>query len=384
MRVAAGECPSAAGQSVGVSTIKPVRILALTKYGSLAASTRQRFLQYEPYLQECGISVDHSPLMSNEYLRHLADGTRVSKADIANAYWTRLRSLLSAADYDLLWIQYELFPYLPAMFERIGLLWQKPLVLDFDDAIFHMYDNAPNALTRGLLGHKLKPLLRHSSLCCCGNRYLEAYARQYSSRTMILPTVVNTEFYQPASSASPQSPPVIGWIGSPSTAAYLQPLLPLLARLAGTGRARVKIVGAGRNAPAAAAGFECLDWAEEREITDIQGMNIGIMPLTDDQWARGKCGFKLIQYMACGLPVVASPVGANEEIVDHGVNGYLASTVDEWGTALSALISNHEDRVRLGNNGRARIVRDYSLATHADRVVGALHALSRGIGLASG
>lgn len=359
-----------------MSAIKPVRILALTKYGSLAASTRQRFLQYEPFLQERGISVDHSPLMGNDYLRCLAEGTKVSKAYLVNAYWGRLRSLLSAGGYHLLWVQYELFPYLPAMFERIGLLWQKPLVLDYDDAIFHMYDDASNALTKGLLRHKLKPLLERASLCCCGNRYLEAYVGQHSAKTMILPTVVDTQTYRPRSSDLAQSPPVIGWIGSPSTAAYLKPLLPLLSRLAATGRARVKIVGAGRNAPAA-EGIECLEWSEEREIADIQGMDIGIMPLSDDRWARGKCGFKLIQYMACGLPVVASPVGANQEIVDHGVNGYLAATDDQWEAALNVLISGHKDRARLGKSGRARVVRDYSLATHSGRLVEALEALSR-------
>jgi glycosyltransferase involved in cell wall biosynthesis len=349
--------------------------LALTKYASRAASTRQRFVQYEPYLRDAGIFVDYSPLLGNDYVRRLATGGSRPSAFFVREYAGRLRGLLSARRYDLLWIQYELFPYLPGLFELLAFLWRKPVVLDFDDAIFNMYDRATSRAARALLAGKLAPLLRRADLCCCGNSYLEEYALRHGSKTMILPTVVDTESYLPAKRAPRREPPVIGWIGSPSTSTYLDPILSLLSRLAATGRARVKIVGAGRGDANTAAGIEYVAWSEEREIAEIQGMDIGIMPLSDDEWARGKCGFKLIQYMACALPVVASPIGVNRQIVEHGINGYLASAVRDWDVSLGQLISSPGERQRLGRRGRRKVVRDFSLEAHAPRLVAAFEGL---------
>lgn len=353
-----------------------VRVLALTKYGSQAASTRQRFLQYEPYLRESGFAVQHSPLLGDDYVQNLQKTTSKFSVQLLRRYLDRVRSLVFASEYDLLWIQYELFPYLPVSFERLALLWKKPLVFDFDDAIFNMYDNAPNSFVRGMLQGKIGQMLRRSDLCCCGNSYLEKYALQYCSNTMLLPTVVDTETYKPNRRGPSRSPPVIGWIGSPSTAAYLKPLLPLLSALATSGRARVKIVGAGQRPSMSSDNVEFLEWSQEREIADVQAMDIGIMPLPDDEWARGKCGFKLIQYMACGIPVVASPVGVNKHIVDEGTNGYLARSIDEWRIALTKLMADPDQRLRLGKSGRARVLREYSTRTHAPRLVTAFNSLS--------
>lgn len=354
-----------------------MRILALTKYGSLAASTRQRFLQYVPYLREFGLEVQHSPLLGNDYVRHLGSATSKISIFLLREYLERMRLVVSASKYDLLWIQYELFPYLPAMFERLGLLPQRPLVFDFDDAIFNMYDNASNALVRSILRGKLAPLLRRADLCCCGNSYLMKYTQRFCSNTMVLPTVVDTKCYKPKKRTS-SSLPVIGWIGSSSTAVYLKPLLPLLSHLAASGIARVKIVGAGNCISASVPNFEILEWSQKREIADVQSMDIGIMPLPDDEWARGKCGFKLIQYMACGIPVIASPVGMNNEIVGDGTSGYLAKSIDEWRIAVTRLIAQPEERLRLGKSGRARVVRDYSTRTHAPRLVAALKSVADG------
>jgi len=174
--------------------------------------------------------------------------------------------------------------------------------------------------------------------------------------------------YKPSVEArDPARPVTIGWIGSPSTWSFVRTLIPLLERLSEELNLIIRVVGAGR-ANVTNSRFEFLDWSEDKEITAIQGMDIGIMPLPDEPWARGKCGFKLIQYMACGLPVIASPVGVNSEIVTEGINGYLASSGREWEVAIRRLAADAELRAEMGAGGRQKVVNEYSLHVHGPRL----------------
>ena len=347
-----------------------MRILAFTKYGSLAASTRQRFIQYEPLLAQAGISVDYSALLDNDHLQRLVQGRRASPLAVARSYFRRAATLLRARRYDLLWVHCEFFPYLPGFVESAaGRIGHRPIVFDYDDAIFHMYDAAPSPLVRSLLGHKLEPVLRRAKACLCGNDYVRDYARRFNDNAVVLPTVVDTDIYRPGERAADQSL-TIGWIGSPSTWQYVRPLLPLLSELCVAHRARLLVVGAG----AAAEGdrrpaVEFVPWSEETEVASVQEMDIGIMPLPDEPWARGKSGYKLIQYMACGLPVVASPVGVNATIVRPGEEGLLATTEAEWRDALETLLADAELRARMGSSGRKRAIASYSLQSQAPRLI---------------
>lgn len=222
-----------------------MKVLAFLKYGTLAASTRQRLVQYEPSLGRAGIEIEYLPLLDNDHIRRLAAGRKASPIAAARRYSNRMYQLLTRRDFDLLWVHCELFPYLPGLFERLAAATGKPIVFDYDDAIFHMYDSSGNGMVRTLLGKKLQPLLRHAALCCCGNRYLLDYASRFSPDTMLLPTVVDTEVYRPVEPRPPLAPVTIGWIGSPSTWPYVRPLLPLLRELAETRGVRVRVVGAG-------------------------------------------------------------------------------------------------------------------------------------------
>jgi glycosyltransferase involved in cell wall biosynthesis len=346
-----------------------MRLTAFTKYGPMAASTRQRLLQYVPALAGAGIEVDYRPLLGDDYVAGLADGRRYSAARIARDYLRRLRQIRSEPLGDVVWVYAELFPHLPAAFERMLLRRGRPIVFDFDDAFFHAYDFHRSPIMRRLLGGKLEPLLRAASACTCGNAYLRDYAAEFCSNTFIVPTAVDTERYLPAK-AGRGGVPVIGWIGSPSTWQYVQPVVPMLEEMVRAGRARVRIVGSGSASRAQAqSGFEFVDWSEATEVAEIQRMDIGIMPLPDDPWARGKSGYKLIQYMACGLPVVASPVGVNSEIVRDGESGFLASSLPDWQVALDRLLDDPGVRARMGSEGRRRAVAEYSLQAHAPRVV---------------
>lgn len=346
-----------------------MRLLALTKYDMLAASTRQRFRQYEPALNAAGISVDYAPFLDNSHVSGLTSGRRTSLVGLGRAYGSRLITLLRAADYDALWVHYELFPFLPGLFERLATIHRQPVIVDYDDATFDYYAHSSSPLVRRLLDGKLEPLLRTATACCCGNSYLKSYAERFCDRSMILPTVVDTDRYLPISTR-PDRPITIGWIGSPSTYTLVPPLLPLLRELAEQRGVRIRIVGAGNAAERDRfAGLDFIEWCEAGEIAEVQAMDIGIMPLQDLPFQRGKCGYKLIQYMACGLPVVASPVGVNASIVADGATGLLATDESQWRAALTRLIDDPALRAAMGQMGRKRAVEAYSLQTHAPRLV---------------
>jgi glycosyltransferase involved in cell wall biosynthesis len=349
-----------------------MNLLAYTKYGDRAASARQRYLQFAGNLRAASINLQVAPLLDNSYLDATFSGLAASKMSLARSYARRFGHMLRGCAADGVWLQYEFFPYLPAFFETLALPRSIPFVVDYDDAIFHQYDQHKSPIVRAVLGGKLKPLLRRADLAICGNAYLRDYAAQYCRRTEIVPTVVDTNVYGTAPAPGADRPITVGWIGSPSTWTFVKPLVPLLMEAAQRRNLAIRIVGAGPQADVPPL-FEFLPWSETDEVTLIQGMDIGIMPLPDEPWAQGKCGYKLIQYMACGLPVIASPVGINSDIVDHGENGFLASTPQEWAAAIAVLVGDSGLRRAMGAAGRLKIERAYSLAVHGPRLAGMLH-----------
>ena len=356
-----------------------MRVTAFAKYDREAASTRQRILQYLPSLDREGIHVDVHPLLDDDYVRSLASGKPASKAAIAKAYARRFAQLRQTTDADLIWVYAELFPWLPASFERLAFRAGKPVLYDYDDAFFHPYDDHSNAIVRRLLGGKLDPLIAGAAGVCAGNAYLRDHAARLNSNAIILPTVVDTDHYRPAGTR-PDRPATIGWIGSPTTWQFVRPYLPLLAELCSSPNIRFAAVGAGDAAQSDRFdGLTFTPWSEASEIAAVQAMDIGIMPLPDAPWARGKSGYKLVQYMACGLPLVASPVGVNATIVEDGVTGILASDDAQWRTALTRLIADPAMRAAMGQAGRARAVLSYSLQSQAPRLINAMRsAVARG------
>jgi glycosyltransferase involved in cell wall biosynthesis len=355
-----------------------MKVAAFTKYDREAASSRQRVLQYLPHLAAEGIEVEVHPLLDDAYVRALASGTAASKPAIAAAYARRLRQLLRSQNADLIWVYAELFPWLPAAFERLAFRSGKPLIYDFDDAFFHPYDNHSNPVVRRALGGKLKRLMNRAAIVCAGNDHLKGYAIEAGATAIVLQTVVDIEQYLPAVPPLDSRPITIGWIGSPSTWTFVRPLLPLLAELCRERGIAFSAVGAGAAAEADRFdGLTFVPWTEDSEILSVQAMDIGIMPLPDEPWARGKSGYKLVQYMACGLPVVASPVGVNATIVEEGRTGLLATDLAQWRDALTRLIDDPNLRAAMGQAGRARAVEAYSLQAHAPRLVDAMRGAVR-------
>ncbi|HEY3113565.1 MAG TPA: glycosyltransferase family 4 protein [Gemmatimonadaceae bacterium] len=275
----------------------------------------------------------------------------------------RLLQLLTFYRYDLIWIEKEIFPYLPAWVERFLKFVGKPYVVDYDDATFHTYDRSTNPLIRRLLGRKIDAVMRHSSCVVAGNQYLANRAVEAgATKVRIVPTVVDSSRYSVKPDAVSE-PRVIGWIGSPSSAKYLLPIRAALIGACKSHNARLLLIGA---TPEIATEFpdvevQVVPWTEETEARLIRLMDIGIMPLRDGPWELGKCGYKLIQYMACGVPVIASPVGSNSEIVSSSKAGVLASTIQEWEQALQQLLRSAETRTIFGRRGREAVERNYSL-----------------------
>lgn len=345
------------------SKSQQLRLVGLPRYGKLAASTRQRFDQYAPFLQKSGFEIESWPLFDDAYLRRQYAGSRSGALYTAKRYLNRATLLARGKNIDLLWIGYEVFPYFPGFFDLIATLPNAAIVLDFDDAIFHNYDTNKHPIIGRLLGERLAPLLRRADTALCGNEYIRSYVSQYCRETHIVPTILDTNIYRPTKHANRVSGQRlrIGWLGTPSTwDAYVAPLLPALLDEAERADAEIFAVGSGK-AGGSHPRLVRKDWVEADEVSDIQSMDVCIMPLDDSPWAQGKCGYKLIQYMACGLPVIASPIGVNNEIVDPGKNGFLAQNEQEWREAIALLLSDEALRGRMGKEGRIKIERDYSL-----------------------
>ena len=345
------------------------RILFLTKYSYNGASSRYRTFQYLPWLKRAGFHCTVSPLFSTAYLNRKYETGRPCLRDLVFAFFRRIAVLIRVAGYDLVVIEKEVFPFFPSLPERWLSFRNVPYVVDYDDALFHQYDHNGSMLVRRLLGNKIARVMKRARLVIAGNEYLAGYARQAgASQIEVLPTVIDLCRY-PQLADEPKNPIfTIGWIGSPSTAKYIEQLAPALAVVCAGGLARVRLVGSGEvNLPDVP--HEVIPWSEDDEVEQLQGFDVGIMPLPDSPWERGKCGFKLIQYMACGLPVIASPVGVNVELVDNGQNGYLASTLEEWIFTLNTLRDEEERRSAMGMAGRKQVEAHFSLQVTAPRLV---------------
>ena len=345
-----------------------MKLSVLSRYGRLGASSRLRMIQFAPALEAANIEPVFQPLFDNRYLKGLYGGEGRLRP-VVGAYVRRFNQLRQAHDADAIWLEKEAMPWAPAALE--GALFPKgvPFVSDYDDALFHRYDRHGSAFVRQLLGKKIDRVMAASSLVMAGNGYLADRARAAGARRVeIVPTVVDVDRYRVRSTPKSDAAPVIGWIGSPSTwRDYLEPMLPMLLDVASHSGTRIKIIGAGVSADIHPL-VDVMPWSEENEVEQIQSMDIGIMPLDDSPWARGKCGYKLIQYMACGLPVVASPVGVNSDIVDNGENGLLARTEGEWRDALTTLIIDRDLRQRMGAVGRKKVEQYYSLQIWGGRI----------------
>lgn len=360
--------------------MKSIKILMLTKYGRLGASSRMRSYQYLPWFERAGFEIDLRPLLSDRMLQtRYAQGGH-SKFSLLRAYGARLNALLARGKFDLLWIEKEALPWLPVWLE-IALLQGVPYVLDYDDAIFHNYDQHRIVAVRRLFGRRLDSIMARAALVVGGNNYLAQRARDAGATWVeVLPTVIDLRRYFPKERDFKKHSASffrIVWIGSPSTVQYLQILEPVLRSLAERYSFVLRIIGGGR-VDFRGVQIESVVWEESTEAENIGECDIGIMPLKDSPWELGKCGYKLIQYMASGLPVVASDVGVNSEIVKDGECGFVVGSNSEWYIALSKLLENSSLRMQMGSAGRQRVEKLYCVQKTGPQLVDLLNRAAIG------
>jgi glycosyltransferase involved in cell wall biosynthesis len=360
-----------------------VRALALSPVPYEGAGCRYRIAQYIPHLANEGIDLAVAPFFDREFFElvyrpgHTARKAMLFLRQAAG----RLRTVLQHGRYDLVVIYREALPVGPPVIESLLAGARMPLVYDFDDAVFLPNTSEANRWIAALKRPgKTGVIIRRCDQVIAGNEYLASYARRFNPSVHVIPTAIDVDLFVPrAAMRKPDARPILGWIGTPTTASYLAPLGPVLRELAVARRFEFHVAGSTN-----AVSFEGVDvmnvpWSLDREVDLFNRCDIGVYPLPDDEWALGKCGFKAIQFMSCGVPVVASPVGVNREIVQDGVNGFLAATPDEWRQKLAALMDDADLRQRIGSAGRRTIQERYSLRVTAPRVASVLGAaLSRG------
>jgi glycosyltransferase involved in cell wall biosynthesis len=335
-----------------------IKVLGFALYGPLAASNRYRLTQYVTGLASMGIDLRISHLLGDSYLRARFESKMLPMASMIKAGLARFKDLSDQNDYDIVMLQCELFPLMPGWFERT--LIRKPYLYDFDDAFYLKYRKGRMRFASSILGEKFDTVMAGAAAVTAGNHVLANYAGRFNSNTSFLPTVVDTKRYLPHTESRGGEIFTVGWIGSPSTADYLNGVIEPLATLGKEGRVMLVVIG-GKAPKIPNVSIVELDWNEHTEIDLINSFDVGIMPLPDDEWARGKCAFKLIQYMACAVPVIASPVGANIDVINDGECGVLASTPQEWSDALRLVRDQMTTRVKMGEAGRSRVELHYSL-----------------------
>ncbi len=344
-----------------------MRVLFLVPYPIEGASNRYRVEQYLPYLKREGVKYSLHPFWGSWAYKILyKDGYYLQKVFFfICATISRIFDILGIFRYDIVFIHREAYPIGGAFFETIISILKKPIIFDFDDAIFLPASSRPNNfIERFKNPGKVASIIKRSKYVISGNSFLADFALRYNRSVSVIPTPIDTDKYYP-DNRKPTDKIVIGWIGSTTTLDFLNPMRDIFSRLSKQyPNISFKIVG-GEFSVNGLSNITSKPWSFDEEIEDLKTFDIGIMPMPDNDWTNGKCGFKAILYMSMGIPCICSAVGVNKEIIIDGVNGFLANSEEEWIEKLSRLIRDVGLRKRLGDAGRIRAEEKYSLKVNA-------------------
>ena len=361
--------------------MKKIKTLFIEPYPIEGPSSRYRIEQYIPYLKDNGIEPIVRPFISSAFYKILyMKGLYIRKVIFfIQSALKRGIDLLSTLKSDIIFIHLEAFPFGPPVFEYIcSKVFKKKIIYDLDDAIYMGATSSANRMVKFLkCPSKIKKIIELSDHVITCNEYLADYAKKYNSNITVIHTSIDTNKFKPVENTKKERV-VVGWIGSHSTVAYLESLKDVFYELRKRTGFILKIVGAGKKG-IAINGVEIInvDWSLDKEIDEFQSLDIGVYPLPDNEWTRGKTGFKTIQYMSVGVPCVVSLVGANKDIVKEGINGYFADTKDEWIEKLLRLIQNKDLRKRIGAEGRKTAVENFSLKGNAPKYLEIIERVSR-------
>lgn len=355
-----------------------MRILFLVPYPLREApSQRFRFEQYFHLLVNRGYTVrTQSFLSSNQWQLFYKNGNQVLKAfALIRGYVKRCYALIMAPSFDFVFIHREAAPLGPPAFEWIlARIIRKRIIYDFDDAIW-LTDRVREPALQKILKwrQKVRAICRWSYKVSCGNEYLRGFALRFNPNAICNPTTIDCEKINSVESLTNHQPTdtlIIGWTGSHSTLKYLCLIEPVLQEIEKQFPQVSFLVIADQAPTLRLSRTTFVKWDAVTEVTDLMKIDIGIMPLPDDEWTKGKCGFKALQYMSLGIPAVASPVGVNKIIINHGVNGFLCHTETEWLVCLKQLITDGNLRHHTGMEGRKKVISNYSVSSNASNFLG--------------
>ena len=355
-----------------------MKILFLIPYPvKEAPSQRFRFEQYFHFLKENGFQISCKSFWDEQTWKILyKSGHLLQKAvGFIKGVAFRLTVLFQLNKFDFVFIHRECLPIGPPIVEFvIARILKKKIIYDFDDAIWLPNTSEENKIVALLKWHsKVASICKWSHKVSCGNSFLANYARQFNTNVVINPTTVDTlNLHNPSNYPTKKSTSiVIGWTGTQSTIHYIKSLVPVLEKLAEKSSCPLRFLIIANKDPELKLKFvDFKVWSKETEIEDLLQIDIGLMPLTNDIWASGKCGFKALQYMALEIPALVSPVGVNTEIVDNGINGYWCTTEDDWIESLEKLIVDKQLCEKMGIEARKKVTENYSVSSNSSTFLG--------------
>ncbi len=332
-----------------------------------APSQRFRFEQYIPLLEQNGYQIHFAPFLDKKTWSKLyKEGSFLKKiTGIIRSFVRRLITILTIYKYDFVFIHREASHIGPPIFEFIiAKIFRKKYIYDFDDAIWLANYSESNAKVHRLKAYwKVKYCIKWAGQITVGNTYLSDYAKKINDNVTIIPTTIDTLHYHNINTDYDQQI-VIGWTGTHSTMRFLDFLVPIIKKLEVRYDFEFRVIS-NKEPDYDLRSLNFMQWKRETEISDLNQISIGVMPLEHDIWSEGKCGFKCLQYMSLGIPAVVSPVGVNNAIVNHNVNGLLVESEQQWEDALEKLIQDKSQRVRIGAAGKDTVKREYSVLAYS-------------------
>jgi glycosyltransferase involved in cell wall biosynthesis len=358
---------------------RPLNVLAIMPYPlGRAPGQRYRMEQWAPYLEEAGIRVTFQPFASPALAGVLyRQGRYINKAaQMTRAWLAALARVRAAGKFDAVYLYREAALLGPALLERLVYRRNPRLLYDFDDAIWLRYVSPSNRYFSYLKSTpgKTRALCRMAAAVSVGSEHLADFARRYNSNVTVVPSTVSLREYRHVKRHEPVSIPVIGWTGSHSSLQYLRLVEGPLQSLARRRPFRFRVIGVDQ-LTIPGVPVQCRPWRAATEVEDLLDLDVGIMPLREDPWTLGKCAMKAIQYLAVGVPAVVSPVGANVEVVEHGVAGLHAHGSEDWETSLETCLADVDLRARMGKAGRNVVEEHYCAEVQAPRVAELLRSL---------
>lgn len=344
-------------------------------------SQRFRFEQYIPLLTSHHWSITHSYLLNVEdYAFFYKKGAYLYKIYILlRSLFIRFRDVIQASHFDAVFIQRESFMLGTTIFERLISGMGVKIIYDFDDAIWLSNVSESNKELEYLKRPtKIKYLLHIADCVIAGNPYLADYAKQFNAHVKVIPTTIDTDTYKPCVRFRNKKVVSIGWSGSLTTILHFDFITPILEEIQKKFQDKVEflVVGA-KSYQHERLNIKSIAWTAETEVASLNHFDIGIMPLPDNNWTRGKCGLKALQYMALGIPAVVSDVGVNASIVRNGKDGFVAKSSQEWVAYLSLLIEQPHLRKEMGTKGRQRVEQYYSLHSQSELYLNTINSVNK-------